>query len=79
MWISIFLNIIFSLLIIYLGHQLWNYLKDKYSNKITKDILTSQTQKYKKMMEDLQISEMNPIDKIDNKMEDELLSYIGTI
>lgn len=78
MW-TIFLNIIFSLLIIYLGHQLWNYLKDKYSNKITKDILTSQTQKYKKMMEDLQISEMNPIDKIDNKMEDELLSYIGTI
>lgn len=79
MW-TIFLNITISIIIIYLGHQLWNYLRDKYSNKITKDLLSSQTEKYKRMMEDLQIYEMKQnTDKIDNKMEDELLSYIETI
>jgi len=76
MW-TIFLNITISIIIIYLGHQLWNYLRDKYSNKITKDLLSSQTEKYKRMMEAYETNQ-NP-DKIDNKMEDELLSYIDTI
>jgi hypothetical protein len=78
MW-TIFLNIIISIIIIYLGHQLWNYLRDKYSNKITKDLVSSQTQKYKKMMEELQTYEKEIPDKIEDKMEDELLSYIDTI
>ena len=76
MW-TIFLNIIISIIIIYLGHQLWNYLRDKYSNKITKDLLSSQTEKYKRMMEAYETNQY--FDKIDNKMEDELLSYIDTI
>jgi len=78
MW-TIFLNIILSIIIIYLGHQLWIYLRDKYSNKITKDLVTSQTQKYKQMMEELQNYETKKPDKIEDKMEEELLSYIDTI
>ena len=54
MWISILINIIFSILIIVIGHYLWDYFKDTYSEKVTKDILGSQTQKYKMIIEQLQ-------------------------
>jgi len=87
MWISIFLNITISIIIIYLGHQLWEYLRDKYSTKKTIDLVNSQTQKYKKMMEEVQIAEnSNPLESvitedinINTTMEDELANFIGTI
>jgi hypothetical protein len=31
-------------------HYLWNYIKDTYSTKKTKDLVGSQTQKYKTML-----------------------------
>ena len=71
MWI--FLNIIISLIIIYLCHQLWEYLKDTFSTKITKDLATSQIQKYKQMMEELRESETS------TNMEKELESFMETI
>jgi hypothetical protein len=44
-------------------HQLWDYLKDKYSVKKTKDLVSSQIQKYKTILEEIQT---NPIpEKID--------------
>lgn len=43
------LNIIFSLLIIYFCHSGWNYLKDTYSTRKTKDLVNSQIEKYKKI------------------------------
>ena len=88
MWISIFLNITISIIIIYLGHQLWEYLRDKYSTKKTIDLVNSQTQKYKKMMEEVQIAENyeKQLDSIitediniNTTMEDELANFIGTI
>ena len=54
MWISILINIAISITIIIIGHYLWNYLKDTYSDKVTKDILGSQTQKYKAIINELQ-------------------------
>ena len=85
MWISIFLNILLSIIIIYLGHHLWEYLRDKYTTKKTVDLVNSQTQKYKKMMEEIQTVESTaPFDSvikedIDLSMEDELATFMNTI
>jgi len=54
MWTSIIINIIISITIIIFGHYLWVYLKDTYSDKVTKDIIGSQTQKYKAIIDELQ-------------------------
>jgi endonuclease III-like uncharacterized protein len=86
MWVSIFLNIFISIIIIYIGHQLWIYLRDKYSTKITKDLLASQTKKYKEIAEIINQSNPQnnetknieqPIDS--QQMETELESFIETI
>lgn len=63
MWISILIKIIISFLIIFISHQLWNYLKDNYSTKKTKDLVGYQIQKYKSIMKDIQNVEIdnNPI------------------
>lgn len=88
MWISIFLNILFSIIIIYLGHHLWEYLRDKYTTKKTVDLVNSQTQKYKKMMEEIQNSESNKkesknydnnLNKEEVNMEKELINFINSI
>jgi len=47
-------NIIISIIIILLVHYIWNYLKDTFSTKKTKDLVNSQVQKYKKIMEEIQ-------------------------
>lgn len=86
MWSSIFLNIILSIIIIYLGHQLWEYLRNKYSTKKTIDLVNSQTQKYKKMLEEIQtvdnyekqLKTVN-IEDINTNMKDELVSFMDTI
>jgi len=89
----IFQNIIFSILIIFIGNQIWEYLKNKYSRKITVDLVNSQTQKYKQMMEELrEIGELRESVEIKesgelkekeenqyNSMEQELESFIETI
>jgi hypothetical protein len=51
---SILIRIIISILIIYGIHQIWEYLKDTYSTKKTKDLVNTQIQKYKKMMNEIQ-------------------------
>lgn len=57
MWISILLKIIVSFIIIILGHRIWIYLKDTYSVKKTKDLVGSQIQKYKTILNDIQEAE----------------------
>jgi len=56
MWIlsSLFINIIVSILIIFIGHHIWNFLKEKYSVKKTKDVVGSQIAKYKTILEEIQ-------------------------
>ena len=71
MWTSILINIAISISIIIIGHYLWNYLIETYSDKITKDILGSQTQKYKAIIDELQRKSeiesnmINPIEEFD--------------
>lgn len=50
-FINIFSTIICSLIIIFLFQYGWNYLKDTYSVKKTKDLVNTQIEKYKKIAE----------------------------
>ena len=49
--INFIITIIISLGIIFSAQYLWNYLKDNYSTKRTKDLVNSQIEKYKKLLE----------------------------
>ena len=51
MW-GIVQTILLSIIIIIIMHFLWNYIKDTYSTKKTKDLVCSQTQKYKNMLDE---------------------------
>jgi len=51
MW-GIVQTILLSIIIIIIIHFLWNYIKDTYSTKKTKDLVGSQTQKYKNMLDE---------------------------
>ena len=68
---SILVNIIISIFAIYIIHSLWNYLKDTYTTKKTKDLVNSQIQKYKNMMEEIQqqktSSPQDPFEMLDSK------------
>jgi hypothetical protein len=52
MW-KIFITITISLIIIISIHHLWNYIKDTYSERKTKDLVGFQTQKYKSILNEL--------------------------
>jgi len=52
MWNYVY-TIAISILIVYILHQLWEYMKDSYSTKRTKDLIGIQTEKYKKIIDDL--------------------------
>ena len=46
-------TIIFSIIIITIFHYFWNYIKDIYSTKKTRDLVGSQTQKYKNVLDEI--------------------------
>ena len=50
----IFINIIISIVIIFIIHSIWVYLIDTYSTKKTKDIVNIQVNKYKQIINELQ-------------------------
>lgn len=52
MWFII-QTIVFSIIIIALFHYLINYIKDMYSPKKTRDLVGSQTQKYKTILDEI--------------------------
>ena len=52
--LNLLLMVVFSLFIIVSVHYAWNYLKDNYTEKKTKDLVNIQTEKYKKIIEELQ-------------------------
>lgn len=86
MWMNIFLHIFISILIIYTCHQLWEYLKNTFSTKVTKDLANLQTQKYKQIIEEIQdvhqlqnFDLSNPSTSDSLNMEQELESFIDTI
>ena len=63
MWISILLKIIISFIIIFIGHQLFIYLKENYSVKKTKDLVGSQILKYKTILQNIQNNEQSVNEK----------------
>lgn len=50
-WNSFAINIIISFIVIYFIHNLWNYLRDTYTVKKTKDLVDFQTKKYREMLD----------------------------
>lgn len=48
------LNIIISIIVIFIGDKIWNYIKNTYSTKKTKNLVNTQIQKYKKIMKGIQ-------------------------
>lgn len=58
MWIYI-QTIVVSLCIIGLIDYLWNYIKDTYSTKKTKDLVGIQTEKYKTILNEMMQNKTN--------------------
>ncbi len=52
MW-TILHTIVFSIIIIIVFHYTWNYIKDTYSTKRTKDLVGFQTEKYKSIVKEI--------------------------
>jgi uncharacterized membrane protein len=73
-------NIIISIIIIILIHYLFNYLKDTYTTKKTKDLVKTQTDKYKTILDEM-INKKNDIDENmfifnSENMQNDLDSYL---
>jgi len=61
MW-KIVENILFSILIIIFLHYLFNYYKNNYSQQKTTDLIKSQTNKYKNMIEEIIKNQQIPLE-----------------
>ena len=59
--LSLLFNICISIIIIYLLHQLWEYLKNQFSIKKTVDKFNFQNQKYDKLINKLQNEEIKRV------------------
>jgi len=83
---SIVINIFISLLFIYGIHLFWNCLKDTYSTKKTRDLVNTQVQKYKMMVDEIQQSKQVPgsqlnalTDQEKQVMDDELTAFMHSM
>jgi len=72
---SIIIQIIFSLFIIFIIHYFYNYIKDTYSTKKTKDIVGFQVQKYQEIIQEMQRSNFIPTED-QERMKSELLELV---
>ena len=77
MWINIGIQILVSLFIIFMLHYLYNYIKDTYSIKKTKDLVGFQVQKYQEIIQEMQQSNQNYLSNQEKaSMESELASLV---
>ena len=80
--VKITINIIISILVIYGIHSCWDYLKDNYTTKKTKDLVNTQIEKYKRIMNDIQKQpkgSQNPLfenEQEKQSMNDDLLEFM---
>uniref|UniRef100_A0A6C0ETE5 Uncharacterized protein n=1 Tax=viral metagenome TaxID=1070528 RepID=A0A6C0ETE5_9ZZZZ len=76
----LFQNIIISIIIIILIHYLFNYLKDTYTTKKTKDLVKTQTEKYKTILDEIMNKKTDGIENTfifnSENMQNELDSYL---
>ena len=75
MWSKLLMNIFISIFLIYSCHRLWDYLKMTYSKQTTKDLIQFQTEKYKKIIEQMKTCEVPK----DDLMKDELEDFINDL
>jgi hypothetical protein len=84
LWFSIAINICISLFLIYGIHLFWNHIKDNYSKPKTKNLVNSQIEKYKKIIDEIQQSRTLPqlvtMSGVDEKqqMYNELTDFMNT-
>ena len=77
--LNFIITILISIGIIMSVHSLWNYLKDTYTTKKTKDLVNSQIEKYKKMLE-IQKQQTEFISEQEQEtMKNDLLQYVETL
>jgi len=70
-------NIIFSIIIIYILHYIWCYLKETYSTKKTKDLVNTQIEKYKKIIAETQQNQKTTLSENEmNAMNDDLTKFL---
>lgn len=75
---SIIIQIIFSLFLIFIIHYVYNYLKNTYSTKKTKDLVGFQVQKYQEIIQELQNNNNGFISTDDqDQMQKELLELVN--
>ena len=75
---SIIIQIIFSLFLIFIIHYVYNYLKNTYSTKKTKDLVGFQVQKYQEIIQELQNNNNGFIPTDDQaQMQKELLELVN--
>ena len=75
---SIIIQILFSLFIIFAIHYFYNFIKDTYSTKKTKDVVGFQVQKYQEIIQELQNNQNSSfIPHVDQElMQSELLELV---
>ena len=74
--LNFIITILISIGIIMSIHSLWNYLKDTYTTKKTKDLVNSQIEKYKKLLE-IQKQQTEFITEQEQEtMKNDLLQYV---
>ena len=71
MWAYVLLNLVASIACVALLHYLWNYFRDKYTVKKTRDIVGAQTEKYKEMMAELLESKTKDTPGVESRVIDE--------
>ena len=77
--LNFIITILISIGIIMSIHSLWNYLKDTYTTKKTKDLVNRQIEKYKKMLE-IQKQQTEFISEQEQEtMKNDLLQYVETL
>jgi len=78
------IHILFFIVLILSGHYLWNYLKDNFTEKKTKDIVACQIEKYKTIINELEkksnASENQEMTEEDKELlEEDLEQYMATL
>ena len=82
--INFFTTIIISIIIIILLHYLWEYVKDTYSTKKTKDLVNTQIEKYKELASNNIVGKGSPKEEFlteieKTSMHEELQDFVNTL
>lgn len=81
MFQNILLNILLFIIIIIIAHYFWDFLKDSFTKKKTKDLVNTQIEKYKKIIDEIQSSPIadSKKEKKKEKEKNELLDFMNEV